>query len=1072
MKSHSFSNAQVWIVIALISGVVFIADSISQFGVVFWVLYLIALALTVLQSNPNVPLLVGAIQILFIGISFSLKPDSGAELQAMINRAGGAAAILAVAYMARRVIMERLETATLLWHQRGQSVVSDSLIGETAVGETANTVLNTLAQYLGAQVGLLHQYEKGVLVPAGAYGCRLDDAANHAGGLAAEVVKSGSALLVSDLPADYIQVSSNTGRAAARHVVIAPIKANGRTVGVIELGFMNRSERFDQMLTFLSNAADTIGTAVRSAAYREHLRELLEQTQRQSEEMQVQQEELRVSNEELEEQGRALRESQARMENQQAELEQTNVQLEEHTQRLARQKEDLLRAQRVMQTHAQDLNRANQYKSEFLANMSHELRTPLNSSLILSQILSGPQSESLSASQRQDYARTIHDANNDLLNLINDILDLSKIEAGHVELDVEPISVSGIVEPLRQMFDPIAGQKNVPFIITVDESAPAVLQTDRARLGQILKNLLSNAFKFTASGSVELIVSQTAPQSVLFQVRDSGIGIGEEQQSIIFEAFRQADGTTSRKYGGTGLGLSISRELVKLLGGEISVQSTPGKGSVFSVTVSTELQNTEVAQPSAHAPALGLTRNASNTGGEAPPAPAHSRPATSVPASDTVASPTGSQTTDVGEIDPATSAFFQNIGVTPMQGEGDANGPVSGAIDKRRLILLIEDDPRFSAVLETLAQDLKFECLVASSGGQALELARAHRPKGILLDVNLPDQSGLAVLEQLKRDPATRHIPIHMMSVEDHIQTALELGAVGYALKPVAREALVEAFSKIEEKFESGLRRVLVVEDDETLRTSIAQLLRADDVEITLAGTAAEALDAVNESTFDCVVMDLMLPDASGYDLLERMAEGAKYIFPPVIVYTGRALTRDEELRLRRYSRSIIIKGARSPERLLDEVTLFLHRVESQLPPDQQKLLLQARQRDLVLEGRKILLVEDDVRNIFALSSILEPLGAHLAIARNGQEALDHLDAHADVDLVLMDLMMPEMDGLTAMRHIRRRENWANLPIIALTAKAMADDRRECLEAGANDYISKPIDVAKLVSLCRVWMPK
>ncbi len=394
------------------------------------------------------------------------------------------------------------------------------------------------------------------------------------------------------------------------------------------------------------------------------------------------------------------------------------------------------------------------------------------------------------------------------------------------------------------------------------------------------------------------------------------------------------------------------------------------------------------------------------------------------------------------------------------------------AESRRRSILVIEDDERFVGVLTDLARDLDFECAVAHNGAQALEMARRLRPSGILLDVNLPDQSGLGVLEQLKRDPATRHIPIHMMSVEDHVQTALELGAVGYALKPVARDELVAAFSKVEDKLAAGIRRVLVIEDDETLRASIARLLGADDVEITLAGTASEALDAVGYTSFDCVVMDLMLPDASGYELLERMAEGARFDFPPVIVYTGRTLTRDEEQRLRRYSRSIIIKGARSPERLLDEVTLFLHRVESQLPPDQQRLLVQARQRDAVLEQRKILLVEDDVRNIFALSSILEPLGAQLAISRNGREALDYLSAHADVDLVLMDLMMPEMDGLTAMRRIRSESRWAKLPIIALTAKAMADDRRACLDAGANDYIAKPIDVDKLVSLCRVWMPK
>jgi CheY-like chemotaxis protein len=386
--------------------------------------------------------------------------------------------------------------------------------------------------------------------------------------------------------------------------------------------------------------------------------------------------------------------------------------------------------------------------------------------------------------------------------------------------------------------------------------------------------------------------------------------------------------------------------------------------------------------------------------------------------------------------------------------------------------MVIEDDERFADILYELAHELAFDCVLVSHGAEAMRLARELRPSGILLDVGLPDQSGLSVLDQLKHDPATRHIPIHVVSVADHMQTALELGAVGYALKPVAREELVEAFARVEERLQRRARRLLVVEDDPDLRASISLLLQADDIEITTVGTVAEALQHLSTRTFDCMVMDLMLPDASGYDLLEQMASGRKYAFPPVIVYTGRALTRDEEQRLRRYSRSIIIKGAKSPERLVDEVTLFLHRVEATLPPDQQKLLVQARQRDMVFEGRRILLVEDDVRNIFALSSVLEPLGARLLVARNGREALDALLKDAQVDIVLMDLMMPEMDGLTATREIRKRAELRDLPIIALTAKAMMDDRRNCLEAGANDYIAKPIDVDKLVSLCRVWMPK
>jgi CheY-like chemotaxis protein len=415
-----------------------------------------------------------------------------------------------------------------------------------------------------------------------------------------------------------------------------------------------------------------------------------------------------------------------------------------------------------------------------------------------------------------------------------------------------------------------------------------------------------------------------------------------------------------------------------------------------------------------------------------------------------------------------------------MRSEGMALSPaplpasVDGTLERKheRLILVVEDDPHFASILHDLAHEAEFDCVIANTGSEAIRLAPDLRPSGILLDVGLPDQSGLSVLDRLKRDPATRHIPIHMVSIEDHAQTALEMGAVGYAFKPVAREDLVAAFAKLEEKLEKRAHKVLVVEDDIALRDNIALLLKADDISITTVGTATEALEFVSSQTFDCMVMDLNLPDASGYDLLEKISGGGKYSFPPVIVYTGRVLSRDEEQKLRRYSRSIIIKGAKSPERLLDEVTLFLHRVESSIPPDQQKLLHQARQRDLVFEGRRLLLAEDDVRNIFALTSVFEPLGAKLEIARNGREALQLLEKDADIDLVLMDLMMPEMDGITAMREIRKRPEMARLPIIALTAKAMVDDRKSCLEAGASDYIAKPIDVDKLISLCRVWMPK
>eukprot|EP01037_Dinobryon_pediforme_P008491 gene8491-8581_t len=558
------------------------------------------------------------------------------------------------------------------------------------------------------------------------------------------------------------------------------------------------------------------------------------------------------------------------------------------------------------------------------------------------------------------------------------------------------LALQTLIDPLR----PLAQEKGLTFTATVAPDAPTTLDTDPQRLGQVLKNLLSNALKFTEKGSVALHVSRNPDDTLSFAVKDTGIGIPAHQQELIFEAFRQADGSTHRKYGGTGLGLSISRDLAQLLGGSIHVHSTPGEGSVFTLVLPQKL----VPSSPEAAPATPL----------AAPAPAHTAapvvaPAASAPASPPAAAPTA---------------------------------PVALRRASARSILVIEDDVRFAQILGDLAGEMDFDCHLAHNAADGLAYAVHSLPSAIVLDVNLPDFSGLGVLDQLKRNPATRHIPVHVVSVADYSQEALGRGAVGYALKPVKRDELVHALQRLEAKFTQNLRRVLVVEDDERQRESVRHLLTNDDVEIVGAGTAAEALAHLRGSTFDCMVMDLNLPDLSGYELLQQMTEQDGVSFPPVIVYTGRALSRDEEQQLRRFSKSIIIKDARSPERLLDEVTLFLHQVESELSAEHRQMLQVARNRETALEGRNVLVVEDDVRNVFALSSILEPTGIRVEIARNGLEALQAL------------------------------ERWRRLPIIALTAKAMKDDQEKCLAAGANDYIAKPLDVEKLLSLVRVWMPK
>ncbi|KRB03082.1 response regulator [Rhizobacter sp. Root16D2] len=966
------------------------------------------------------------------------------NLSSNITWIGSALLLFLIAVAMAMSSREHLAREARAWVRSGQMGIGERVQGEHRLDALGERVLSYLAQYMGARVGALYIAESdGRFRRFAAHGLDGGSVAAelHPGdGLLGQVLKDARPVRVTDVPAGYLPVTSALGRADPTELLLAPALVDGVVQAVVELGFLHRTHEAEQEL--LLRVSEALAVAVRTAKDRTRLEELLEETQRQAEELQAQQEELRVSNEELEEQGRVLKESQAQLEAQQAEMEQTNAQLEEQTQLLEHQKDNLAAAQVTLTEKAGELERANQYKSEFLANMSHELRTPLNSTLILAKLLADNKAGNLDAEQVK-FAQTIADAGNDLLALINDILDLSKIEAGKVEVQIEPVLVSRIVESLNANFQPAAQQKGLSFSTAIEPGTPQRIESDAQRVGQVLNNLLSNALKFTAAGEVSVHVAPDGDGMLSFAVRDSGIGIAEHQQEIIFEAFRQADGSTHRKYGGTGLGLSISRDLARLLGGDIAVRSTPGEGSVFTLTL-----------PVARAEGAAATQPPAAPGAE-PPAAAH------------LPGPQRAMQHEMQREMPPPPKTLQ-----PRVLDDDRDQLAPG----KRLILVVEDDMRFAAILRDLIHEAGFQCLLAHTAGDGIRAALDFKPSAILLDMNLPDHSGLGVLDQLKRSPQTRHVPVHVISVADYSQEALQRGAIGYALKPVKREQLVEALRRLEAKFMQSVRRVLVVEDDARQRESIRHLLGTDDVQITDVANAGEALAALQSTTFDCMVMDLNLPDLSGYELLEKMSGQDDVAFPPVIVYTGRSLTRDEEQGLRRFSRSIIVKDARSPERLLDEVTLFLHQVESHLPAESQRMLKAARDRDATLEGRRILVVEDDVRNIFALSSVLEPKGVKIEIARNGREALEALArlgvGPGLVDLVLMDIMMPEMDGFTAMREIRKRGDWRKLPIIALTAKAMKDDQEKCLAAGANDYIAKPLDVEKLLSLVRVWMPK
>ncbi|KIH83344.1 response regulator [Pseudomonas batumici] len=932
---------------------------------------------------------------------------------------------------------ERLEQQA--WLRSGQTELAEQVLGQLTLQLLGHNILQFCAQYLGSAVAALYvREEQGALTRVASYGFSREQESQEQSilsdeGLVGQAAGQRRLIRLDDVPVDYFKVSSGLGDGSPRSVLVVPTRNDERVNGVIELGFLRPLD--DRDVELLELIAGNIGTSIEAARYRQRLQEVLAETQQLNEELQVQQEELKTANEELEEQSQVLKESQAHLETQQSELEQTNEQLAEQAQALAEQRDavdiknnELNLAQVQLEERAQELQRSSKYKSEFLANMSHELRTPLNSSLILAKLLSENAQGNLSDEQVK-FAESIYSAGNDLLNLINDILDISKVEAGRLEVRPENASVERLVAALQDTFLPLAYEKQLGFEVEVRADAPLTLFTDRQRLEQVLKNLLSNAIKFTETGRVSLSVSRQPGVGIAFAVRDSGIGIAADQHQSIFEAFRQADGTTNRRYGGTGLGLSISRDLAALLGGSISVASQPGHGSVFTLVLPEQYVE--------------------HRAGEAP-APV-------------VAPPARLEPLDEPRNPPSVAVEV------PIQRFADdrEKAPFS-----TRCILVIEDESKFAQILYDLAHELGYQCLVAHGADEGCALAAQFIPDAILLDMRLPDHSGLMVLQRLKEQAPTRHIPVHVISVEDRIEAAMHMGAMGYAVKPTTREELKEIFSRLEAKLTQKVKRVLLVEDDDLQRDSIARLIGDDDIEITAVGLAQNALDLLRDTIYDCMIIDLKLPDMLGNELLRRMSTDGIRAFPPVIVYTGRNLTRDEEAELHKYSRSIIIKGARSPERLLDEVTLFLHKVESQLSNERQRMLKTARSRDKVFEGRKILLVDDDVRNIFALTSALEHKGAIVEIGRNGLEAIERLNEVEDIDLVLMDVMMPEMDGYEATLEIRKDPRWRKLPIIAVTAKAMKDDQERCLQAGSNDYLAKPIDLDRLFSLIRVWLPK
>jgi HAMP domain-containing protein/CheY-like chemotaxis protein len=906
------------------------------------------------------------------------------------------------------------------WLKTNLARFTNMLQGQRDLATVGRMMLSELAPLVEAQHGVIYQ----VQADGATHGLTLlaayaDDAADGYAqqlqlgeGLIGQCARDARRMLITDIPSNVVPIRSGLFRAPPRHVIVLPVLFEGDVKAVIELASLGAFTTLQ--LSFLEQLTMSIGIVLNSIEATMQTEGLLKQSQQLATELQTQQRELQQTNEQLEQKAQQLADRNVEVEAKNQEIEQ---------------------ARRAVEEKATELALTSKYKSEFLANMSHELRTPLNSILILGQQLTENPDGNLSNKQ-VEFARTIHGAGTDLLNLISDILDLSKIESGTVSVDAEEVYFTNLLEMIARPFRHEAENRRLQFEVAMSPNLDRSIITDSKRLQQVLKNLLSNAFKFTAEGGVKLAVSAAAsgwnadhptlrhaPTVVSFEVSDTGIGIPPEKQRIIFEAFQQADAGTSRKYGGTGLGLAISRELANLLGGEIQLRSASGKGSVFTLF-------------------LPLTYSGSAA----------------------MKSASGADARERGAWTQAAPMRAPERQIEPILDDSDALNPGDS------VVLIVEDDAHYARVMMSAAKAHGFKVLVAQRGAEALELAREHLPTAISLDIFLPDMLGWTVLSELKRDPATRHIPIQIVTLDEDRHHGLARGAFAFVQKPTTPGGLDDAFARIKNYAAPRRKRLLLVEDDEAERKAVSELLGSTDIEITAAGTGEAALSLLRETPIDCVVLDLKLPDMSGFEVLENIRDDAALCDVPVVVFTGRELSADEDARLRTMARSVVVKGVESPERLLDETSLFLHRVVADLPLVKQSMLQRLHSSDEDLLKRTVLLVDDDTRNIFALSSVLERRGMEVLTATTGSEALAVLNSRSDVAIVLMDIMMPGMDGYETIHAIRAQPKFRRLPILALTAKAMKGDREKCLEAGASDYLAKPVNVEQLLSALRMWL--
>lgn len=926
------------------------------------------------------------------------------------------------------------------WFKTGQSQLSEKLRGDKDIQKMTKEVLVFLTRYLKTNVGTFYVVNKnGNYYLEGTYAYHKKEQLNAelfpGQGLVGEAALEKKHILLEEVPEDYLRIESSMGSASVCNVLAYPIIRQNKVLGIIELASINSID--ENAIRLLDLANESIAMAIAASLSKMELASSLEKTQSQAAELQSQQSELKAVNDKLVEQTDELKRSEETLKMQGEELKATNEELEEKQVALKQQADDLETAKREIEKKADDLALASKYKSEFLANMSHELRTPLNGLLLLSKGLMSNKQGNLTDKQVQ-HAKVIYEGGNDLLCLINDIMDLSKVEAGMMQINIDQMLFDNFTRMIRNLFDPLSLEKGISFDIEAHRDLPKSLMTDEQRLEQIVKNFLSNAFKFTEKGGEILLKIYRAKdvklntaiidaeQCMAFAVSDTGTGISKDKQDAIFEAFQQADGTTSRQYGGTGLGLAISRKLAGLLGGEIQLESTEGEGSTFT---------------------LYLPMNIERKG------------------------------TITKQIDEEKDSVEAEVSVMSTERIESVDEPAYLPDDRHnisagdRIILVIEDDKSFAEILKNLIKEVGYKCLVAGSGRSGLYLAMDFEPLGIILDLGLPDVDGLKVLEQLKHHVKTSHIPVHIVSAAGNKGASLDKGAVGFLNKPASTEDLNKVLEGFSKTIGGEIRKLLLVEDDRNIRETMSNILGNTHLTIDTTALGQDALQLLREKEYHCMVLDLSLPDLSGFEVLERASEDEAINLPAVVIYTARNLTEEEMGKLSKYSNDVILKGANSVERLLDATSLFLHQIDLQ---EENKTSVEINDSiqndDVVFKGRKILLVDDDMRNTYALSGELMDLGLDVTMAENGQVAINKLEVEDDFEIILMDIMMPVMDGYEAMKIIRKMPKYQKTPIIALTAKAMPGDRASCIEAGASEYINKPVDLDKLLSVMRVWL--